>query len=215
MTLTKEQKNGLIQSLYGPMFDYIEAIAEAPKSRTSFWNQLLGKAPNKNVKLTAHLLSMESTGKYEAKARFEARIEAILDAYLEGRVLAESVSESTAVVDGVAEFQEQQKQEFAHALAQIKWKELEDFWFKPAEEKERLWSHYNGAYLLINKVKTFSWKFMQEQEKALGVSWDKICHAPNHHSDEDEIEECYTCASHQAEIARLKAAGEVCFDPKD
>lgn len=209
MGLTKEQKDGLIHCLYGPIFDYIESIAEAPKNRVGFWGRLLGKEPENSVKLTARQLSSAALYDYEGRAKFEARVLAILDAYLKGRVEAKPLPASQPVADAVSDVEEARRTEYVRALAQIKWKELASFWFKPQEEKERLWPHYHAAELLINQAWIHGHELLQRQEEAVGMKWDDIAHSPAAHYYDNPLAECEVCTAHPEVIERMRAAGDI------
>lgn len=214
MSLTKEQKDGLISNLYAPMFDYIEGIVKH-EDEPGIFARLFKKAAKKSAFGLAFELRQAAIYDYEAKAKFESRISAIIDAYLERRVLAEPLPLSQPVADAVSAAKEERRAEYVRALAQIKWQELSGFWYKAKEEKERLWPHYHAAELLIDQAWIHGRELLKKQEDVAGVKWDDIAHSPASHWSDVPLEECAICTAYPEVIEAMRASGDIEPDTDD
>ena len=138
--LTKEQKDGLIQSLYLPMFDYIEGIVGQEEEPGLFARLFKKKARKTSFGLAFELRSAAIYG-WSEKAKFESRIMAILDAYLEGKVNANALPSTEPIMseDEAAALREQNKERAFKALREFQWADL-----KSADDltaRRAIWNH--------------------------------------------------------------------------
>ena len=139
--LTKEQKNGLIESLYKPMFEYVEGIVKPEENPSLFASFFKKKGARTRGFGLAFDLECAAIGAYEAKARFEARIMAILDAYIEGKVEQEKLPDTVPVAtdEDIATQQNTLRQAAFKHLAEFNWADLKSEDYKVA--RSAIWTH--------------------------------------------------------------------------
>lgn len=125
--LTKEQKDGLITTLYGPMFSL---VADLRPPKGAEWPD-------------AHELSRRSIGQYKAKAKFESRVLAILNVYLSGSVDKDALPPSVPVLSAeeVAAASANTKEAAMKWLSEFKWEDLKSDDYDTAR---RAWYHLDG-----------------------------------------------------------------------
>ena len=139
MSLTKEQKNGLIECLYSPMATLIAGFVKKPSNFALLERLVNEQDANKRVWVVWDLNYAIRKDTIN-KIKFESRVMDILDAYFEGKADGNKLPDSEPVIDKdeVEASRQNAKEQALKWLSSFKWEDLksEDYglarnaWFR-------------------------------------------------------------------------------------